>query len=314
MVEGVAEQPNSPAHLPVMWAQVVDALAIRPDGRYLDGTFGRGGHARGILEKLGPEGRLLVMDKDPQAIAIAREMQRGDDRVHIYHGSIAEMESWTETGSGLDGVLLDLGVSSPQLDNAERGFSFRKDGPLDMRMNPERGISAAQWLAQADEKEIADVLWRFGEERASRRIAKAIVEQRAVQPIERTVQLAELIAQIVGRGDGRIHPATRSFQGIRIFINSELDDIDAGLSAAYKRLKAGGRLVVMSFHSLEDRIVKQFIATHAKAPAGNRRLPAAEVFQPTLKDLAGAVRADAEEVRRNPRSRSAVLRVAEKLA
>ncbi len=302
-----------PSHLPVMWAQCMDGLRVRRDGRYLDGTFGRGGHARGVLDRLGPEGRLLVMDKDPEAIAIARELAAADARVAVRHASFASLGEWDEAAAGLDGVLLDLGVSSPQLDVAARGFSFGKDGPLDMRMDPTSGESAAQWLARADEREIADVLWTLGEERMSRRIARAIVARRGEAPIERTGQLAELIASVVPRGDGKIHPATRSFQAIRIFINRELEDLGRGLDAALSALRPGGRLAVISFHSLEDRIVKQFIARHAKAPAGNRRMPVVQDFTPVLRDVSGALRADAAEVAANPRSRSAVLRVAEKL-
>jgi 16S rRNA (cytosine1402-N4)-methyltransferase len=253
------------------------------------------------------------MDKDPVAIACAAELQAEDARVAVYQGSFADLSHWSETAEGLDGVLFDLGVSSPQLDVAERGFSFRNDGPLDMRMDNLSGQSAADWLAHASEKEIADVLWQYGEEKLSRKIARTIVERRTETPLLRTAQLAELIASVLGRGDGKIHPATRSFQAIRIFINRELEDLELGLEAAYAKLKVGGRLAVISFHSLEDRIVKQFIAKYAKAPAGNRRMPIEVEFTPGLKDIAGAMRADDEETRINPRSRSAVLRVAEKL-
>ena len=288
-------------------------LRVVEDGTYLDGTFGRGGHARGVLGQLGTKGRLLLMDKDPEAIAQAETDFGSDPRVAIRRGSFADLATWQETEAGLDGVLFDLGVSSPQLDEARRGFSFRFDGPLDMRMDNASGESAAQWLARADADEIADVLWTYGEERLGRRIAKAIVAQRAEAPITRTTQLAELIASIVGRGDGKIHPATRSFQGIRIFINRELDDLEAGLAAAHARLRVGGRLAVISFHSLEDRIVKRFINTHAKAPAGNRRLPMPETFVPTLRAIGADQRADATETMHNARARSAVLRVAKKI-
>ena len=310
---GAARLAADPNHLPVMWAQVIDGLKVQSDGRYLDGTFGRGGHAKGILNRLGPEGRLLVMDKDSEAIAVAKQMQRTDSRIICFHGSFAEIEHWNETHGGLDGVLFDLGVSSPQLDQAVRGFSFRLDGPLDMRMDRSRGESAEQWLARATEEEISDVLWQYGEERASRKIAKKIVARRAEQALTRTTQLAELIAGLLGRGDGKTHPATRSFQAIRIFINSELDDIWLGLNAAYQRLNIGGRLVVISFHSLEDRIVKQFIVERAKPPVGNRRMPTNDNFVPSLREIGGKQRADENEIRCNPRSRSAVLRVAEKL-
>jgi 16S rRNA (cytosine1402-N4)-methyltransferase len=301
-------------HLPVMFTQVMDGLRVKADGTYLDGTFGRGGHARGVLERLGPGGRLLLMDKDPEAIAVAEREFGGDARVAIRRGSFADLASWDATAGGLDGVLLDLGVSSPQLDVAERGFSFGKDGPLDMRMDPDSGESAAQWLASASEKDIADVLWTWGEERLSRRIAKAIVARREEQPLTRTAQLADLIASVIPRGDSKIHPATRSFQAIRIFINRELVDLETGLDAAYSHLKPSGRLAVISFHSLEDRIVKRFIATHAKAPPGNRRMPVPQAFVPTLLAVGDAHKADSTELAVNPRARSAVLRIAEKLA
>ena len=315
---GHPADPSAPAaHLPVLYAQVMEGLGVVEDGRYLDGTFGRGGHARGVLEKLGPGGRLLLMDKDPEAIAEAERSFGDDGRVSIRRGSFAALGGWDQARD-LDGALFDLGVSSPQLDVAQRGFSFGKDGPLDMRMDPEAGESAAQWLARAEEREIADVLWTWGEEKQSRRIARAIVARRAQQPLTRTAELAELIASVVPRGKpgsdkGRIHPATRSFQAIRIHINAELADLEAGLDAALAALKPGGRLAVISFHSLEDRIVKQFIARHAKAPPANRRLPQVQAFVPALVDRSGAIRADAAELAANPRARSAVLRVAEKL-
>ena len=301
-------------HLPVMFGQVMDGLRVRKDGTYLDGTFGRGGHARGVLERLGDGGRLLLMDKDPEAIRVAEQAFGADPRVAIRRGSFAALGDWDRVRDGLDGVLLDLGVSSPQLDVAERGFSFGKDGPLDMRMDPESGESAAAWLARADEREIADVLWTFGEEKQSRRIARAIVARRAAEPLLRTAQLADLIASVVPRGAQKIHPATRSFQAIRIFVNRELEDLERGLDAAVAALRPGGRLAVISFHSLEDRIVKQFIARLAKAPPANRRMPVEVAFVPTLRIVADAQKADAAETDANPRARSAVLRVAEKLA
>ncbi|QOW19070.1 16S rRNA (cytosine(1402)-N(4))-methyltransferase RsmH [Lysobacter ciconiae] len=319
MTAGGVERAAPSGHLPVMYRQSLDGLQVNGKGTYLDGTFGRGGHARGVLDLLGPDGRLLLMDKDPDAIAVAERDFGGDPRVSIFRGSFAAMGSWDAANAGLDGVFLDLGVSSPQLDVAERGFSFGKDGPLDMRMDPDSGQSAAQWLASADDQEIADVLWTYGEERQSRRIARAIVARRAEEPLVRTAQLAELIAAAMPRGKpgsdkSRIHPATRSFQAIRIFINRELADLEAGLDAALDCLKVGGRLVVISFHSLEDRIVKQFINRHAKAPPSNRRLPVEIAFTPRLATIGGAQKADYAETSVNPRSRSAVLRVAEKLA
>ena len=314
MTGGVADARS--AHLPVLFTQVMEGLRVREDGTYLDGTFGRGGHARGVLEALGTGGRLLVMDKDPDAIAVAEREFGADPRVEIFRGSFAGLGRWEATAAGLDGVLLDLGVSSPQLDVAERGFSFSKDGPLDMRMDPDSGESAADWLAHASADEIADVLWNYGEERMSRRIARTIVERRAEAPLVRTGQLAELIASVMPRpkaGRQEIHPATRSFQAIRIHVNRELGDLEDGLDAALAALKPGGRLAVISFHSLEDRIAKRFIAAHSKAPAGNRRLPEATGFVPTLRAIGGATKAGADEVATNPRARSAVLRVAEKL-
>jgi 16S rRNA (cytosine1402-N4)-methyltransferase len=301
------------AHLPVMFAEVMEGLAVKVDGTYLDGTFGRGGHAGGVLQRLGPGGRLLVMDKDPEAIAVADRLADGDARVSWHRGSFADLAGWSLASDGLDGVLFDLGVSSPQLDVAERGFSFGKDGPLDMRMDPDSGESAAEWLARATDTEIADVLWLHGEERQSRRIARAIVARRVETPLTRTAQLAELIASVVPRGAGKIHPATRSFQAIRIFINRELADLEAGLDAAMERLKPGGRLAVISFHSLEDRIVKQFMLRHAKAPPANRRMPIEIAFTPTLRLIDGAQKAGDAELSANPRARSAVLRVAERL-
>ncbi|KRA76724.1 ribosomal RNA small subunit methyltransferase H [Lysobacter sp. Root667] len=308
------ERPGARSgHLPVMYRQVLEGLQVNGSGTYLDGTFGRGGHARGVLDQLGAGGRLLLMDKDPEAIAVAEREFGADPRVAIFRGSFAELAQWDATASGLDGVLLDLGVSSPQLDVAERGFSFGKDGPLDMRMDPDSGESAAQWLARADEREIADVLWTYGEERQSRKIARTIVARRGEQPLLRTAQLADLIASVIPRGDQKIHPATRSFQAIRIFINRELADLEIGLDAVLARLKPGGRLAVISFHSLEDRIVKQFIARHSKAPPANRRMPVEIAFTPTLLAIGGAQKADHDETFDNPRARSAVLRVAEKL-
>ena len=300
-------------HLPVMFVQVMDGLRIRKDGTYLDGTFGRGGHARGVLERLNDGGRLLLMDKDPEAIRVAEHAFGADARVAIRRGSFIDLAHWELAQQGLDGILFDLGVSSPQLDVAERGFSFGRDGPLDMRMDPESGESAAQWLARADEREIADVLWTYGEEKQSRRIARAIVARRGETPLLRTAQLAELIASVVPRGGQKIHPATRSFQAIRIFINRELEDLERGLDAACAALKPGGRLAVISFHSLEDRIVKRFIAARAKAPPANRRMPVEVAFTPTLRMIGDAQKATEAETAANPRARSAVLRVAEKI-
>ena len=245
-------------HIPVMLGEAVEGLAVRAGGRYLDGTFGRGGHARAVLSRLGPDGRLLLMDRDPTAIAIAEAEFSADPRVSIRHANFSSLAEWDETASGLDGVLLDLGVSSPQLDEATRGFSFMADAPLDMRMDPTQGESAADFIARADEREIADVLWTYGEERFSRKIARAIVEHRTEQPITRTGELAALIERVVGRREPGKHPATRSFQALRIQVNGELDSLKRGLEAALDRLNVGGRLSIISFHSLEDRVVKLF--------------------------------------------------------
>ncbi len=300
-------------HMPVMLAEVIEALQIRPDGIYLDGTFGRGGHARKVLEQLGDAGRLLLMDKDPLAIAQANESFGQDPRVRIRHSSFAELGDWPETAQGLDGVFLDLGVSSPQLDDATRGFSFQANGPLDMRMDPGSGSSAAEWLAAADETEIADVLYRYGEEKLSRRIAKAIVERRAELPLQTTAELAELVARTIGYRERNKHPATRTFQGLRIHMNDELGALETGLQAALERLKPGGRLVVISFHSLEDRVVKRFMRGQEPKPVNRRNLPPVEVPLSALIAL-GKQFPGSEELAINPRSRSAVLRVAEKRA
>jgi 16S rRNA (cytosine1402-N4)-methyltransferase len=295
-----------------MLAEVLEGLDLDPQGRYLDGTFGRGGHAREVLARLGPQGRLLLMDRDPEAIASARREFGADPRVAIRHANFASMAEWDEA-RGLDGVLLDLGVSSPQLDDAARGFSFQGDGPLDMRMDPTRGPSAADWLAVAAEADIADVLWRHGEERLSRRIARAIVERRQTRPLATTAELAELVARTIGYRERSKHPATRTFQALRIHINDELGALPAGLAAALSCLKPGGRLVVISFHSLEDRIVKQFIRGEA-APVVRRGLPAPPPVTPPLRAVGKARFASAAETAANPRARSAVLRVAEKTA
>jgi 16S rRNA (cytosine1402-N4)-methyltransferase len=301
-------------HIPVLLTEAVAGLAIRPDGIYLDGTFGRGGHAREVLRQLGPQGRLLVMDRDPEAIAEARVLAQQETRVALRQGSFAELGQWEATAAGLDGVLLDLGVSSPQIDDAQRGFSFQADAPLDMRMDPTSGESAAQFLARASETEIADVLYEFGEERMSRRIARRIVERRAEAPIATTADLADLVARAIGRREPGKNPATRTFQGLRIAVNGELDALQRGLAAALDRLKPGGRLSVISFHSLEDRIVKNFIRENSQPPPARRGLPPAPHAPLRLKPVGSKQQAGDSELVRNPRARSAVLRVAEKLA
>jgi 16S rRNA (cytosine1402-N4)-methyltransferase len=300
-------------HIPVMLVEAVEGLAVRTGGRYLDGTFGRGGHAREVLSRLGPDGRLLLMDRDPTAIAAARAAFADEPRVAIRHANFSSLAEWDETAAGLDGILLDLGVSSPQLDEAARGFSFMADAPLDMRMDTTQGESAAEFLARADEREITEVLWHFGEERHGRRIARAIVADRVATPFTRTGQLAALIERIVGRREPGKHPATRSFQALRIQVNGELEALKHGLDAALARLKPGGRLAVISFHSLEDRAVKLFIRDHAGRVQGSRRGPPVAAVAAQLKPVGKAQFPSAAEQAANPRSRSAVLRVAEKL-
>lgn len=307
--------PGVAEHIPVLRDEALAGLAVLPSGTYLDGTFGRGGHAREILARLGAEGRLLVMDKDPAAVAVAKALQESDTRVAVLHGSFAGLAGWDETSRGLDGVLFDLGVSSPQLDQADRGFSFMADGPLDMRMDPTRGISAALWLQQSDERQIADALYAYGEERTSRRIARAIVARNREAPITRTAELADLVAKTIGRREPGKHPATRTFQGLRIAVNAELDDVAAGLEAAVSRLKPGGRLAVISFHSLEDRLVKRYLRDESSEAKGARRglPPPPDAKAPRLRLVGDAQKASEAEVQANVRSRSAVLRVAERL-
>jgi len=302
-----------PAHIPVMLEEAIAGLNLRKDGTYLDGTFGRGGHARALLARLGPDARLLLMDRDPAAVAVARAEFGGDPRVAIRHGSFADLIDWDAARDGLDGVLLDLGVSSPQLDDASRGFSFQSDAPLDMRMDPTHGESAARFLARANEAQITDVLWQFGEERHSRRIARAIVERRRETPIERTGELADLIAQTIGRREPGKHPATRSFQALRIAVNGELDALERGLQGSLARLRPGGRLVVISFHSLEDRIVKRFVRAESQQAPTRHGLPPPAPAVLRLKPVGGAQFPGARETALNPRARSAVLRVAERL-
>jgi 16S rRNA (cytosine1402-N4)-methyltransferase len=303
-------------HQSVLPQEAVAALITDPAGFYVDGTFGRGGHSRLILERLRPEGRLLVIDKDPAAIAVAEALRREDARVLVARGSFAELGRWARELGGVDGVqglLLDLGVSSPQLDDAARGFSFSKDGPLDMRMDPSGGRSAAQWLAAAPEEEIARVLFEYGEEKFSRRMARAIVAARMDRDIVSTLQLAEIVKQANPAWEKHKHPATRAFQGIRIFINDELGDLRRALQAALDLLVPGGRLAVISFHSLEDRMVKDFMRKEARGDEFPRGVPVRQAeLNPRLR-LVGKWQAGAKEVQDNARARSAVLRVAEKI-
>lgn len=311
---------ESNQHAPVLLDEVLAALNIKSHGIYLDGTFGRGGHSGAILERLGPEGRLLATDKDPRAVETARQRFAGDERFIIVRGSYTMLaQEATQRGwaGRVDGILLDLGVSSPQLDDARRGFSFRLEGPLDMRMDPESGESAADWLARAPEGEIAEVLREYGEERYAKRIARAIVRTREEEgPVTTTTRLAEVIAAAHPRWERDRHPATRSFQAIRIWVNRELEELDTVLGQIVDLLAPGGRLAVISFHSLEDRRVKRFIRDESQ---GRDELPPdlpvrGDRFQPRLKRVGKPVRPGKGELERNPRARSAVLRVAERIA
>lgn len=306
-------------HTTVLLDEAVNGLNIREDGIYIDGTFGRGGHSRLILSQLGENGKLLAIDRDPQAIAAAAEIN--DPRFSIVHGPFSALADYVDarglTGK-ISGVLLDLGVSSPQLDDAERGFSFMRDGPLDMRMDPTRGHSAAEWLLQAEEADIAFVLKTYGEERFAKRIARAITERNREQPMTRTKELAEVIAAATPVKDKFKHPATRSFQAIRIWINSELEEIDTALKGALSVLAPGGRLSIISFHSLEDRLVKRFMRDQSRGPQVPAGIPMTEsqlkaLGGRELKTLGKLIPGEAE-VRENPRARSSVLRIAERTA
>jgi 16S rRNA (cytosine1402-N4)-methyltransferase len=309
-------------HVPVLLAEAVAALSIQPQGRYVDATFGRGGHARAILAALGAEGRLLALDRDPAA---ERAAARIDDSRFAFRRawfsglpSVLDEFGWP----AVDGVLLDLGISSPQIDDAARGFSFRHDGPLDMRMDPSRGESAAEFLARADVRQLTEVIRDYGEERFAQSIARALVAARAVGPVDHTRQLAALVGKAVGartRGDWRQDPATRTFQALRIFVNRELEELEAALPRVLARLAAGGRLAVISFHSLEDRIVKRFIAAHSKPWGGDAVLARAPLADsalpvPPLAAIGRAIKPSDAECAANPRARSAVLRIAERTA
>jgi 16S rRNA (cytosine1402-N4)-methyltransferase len=305
-------------HTPVLLDEVLAGLEVRSDGRYCDATFGRGGHTAAILAALGPAGRVYAIDRDPEAVAAGRARFAAEPRLTLIRGSFGRLEELVRAAGlegELHGVLLDLGVSSPQLDEARRGFSFMQDGPLDMRMDYESGQSASQWLARASEREIVDVLRTLGEERFARRIARRILEARAVEPITRTAQLAELVAAAVPTREPGKHPATRTFQAIRIHINGELDLLESALPQAVRLLVPGGRLCVISFHSLEDRIVKRYIQREMQGDpvyAGLPNIPAAA--RPKLRRIGTKVVASPAEIDRNPRARSAVLRIAERLA
>jgi 16S rRNA (cytosine1402-N4)-methyltransferase len=304
-------------HISVMLDESVDMLVTDKNGLYVDGTFGRGGHTRLVLERL-EAGRLLGFDKDPVAIRHGELLQQEDSRFSIVQDSFANMATHISDVFGVDkvdGVMMDLGVSSPQIDDAERGFSFMNDGPLDMRMNPDKGISAAQWVATVREKDMADVMYQYGEERFSRRIAKAICEYRSHTPILTTLQLSKIIAEANPAWEKGKNPATRAFQGIRIYINNELGDLEIGLEAAAQALKVGGRMVVISFHSLEDRMVKRFMKLQAKGPELPRHLPIRNAhLDIKFKAIGKAIKPSLSEVSENVRSRSAVLRVLERVS
>lgn len=314
-------------HTTVLLHEAVEALAIKHDGFYIDATFGRGGHSSFIIDRLNTNGCLLLIDKDPQAIAYANEKYADDSRVFVWQGSFKDFPlavEQLEIGRNPDGLLLDLGVSSPQLDDASRGFSFQRDGALDMRMNPDADESAAEWLNKAEEKEIADVLWQFGEERFSRRIAMAILRERAVSPIETTLRLASIVASAVPKSKQKKgkNPATKSFQAIRIFINKELEDLALCLQRSMESLAKNGKIVVISFHSLEDRMVKRFLKDKSSQPKLPRGLPVmddemeklmGDKFSVICKVIGKPIKASQQEIEGNARSRSAIMRVGEKI-
>ena len=315
--QGQADASLQHLHRTVLLDEAVDLLVHKKDGIYVDGTFGRGGHSRLILERLESGGRLIGIDKDPQAVATGQALASEHEQFDMAHGSFADLDSVLSDRSValIDGMLLDLGVSSPQLDAADRGFSFMRNGPLDMRMDTSREPTAAQWLNSAAEREIADVLWQLGEERFSRRIAGAIVRQREESPLTTTAELVALIDQAVPRKEKHKHVATRSFQAIRIYINRELEDLEEGLDQALSALAPGGRLVVIAFHSLEDRIVKRFMRDKARGPELPRHLPVtASETESDFRLIGKAMKPGEQEVRDNPRARSAVMRVIERRA
>ena len=303
-------------HITVLLNEAVDALAVREDGIYVDGTFGRGGHSRLILSRLGSQGRLIVFDKDPQAIEAAQKLAEQDGRVTVVHDGFSSFQTTLDKLGieEIDGALFDLGISSPQIDDGARGFSFRFDAPLDMRMDPTRGMSAAEWIATASEQDLHEVIKNYGEERFSRQIARAIVAQREESPIDTTRKLAQLVAQNVRTRERGQDPATRTFQAVRIFINRELEEVEAVLPQVMGRLKQGGRLAVIAFHSLEDRIVKQFVKKYSQHPPLPRwaAVKEADLPLPPLKAVGKAIKPGVEEIASNPRARSAVLRVAER--
>ncbi len=304
------------AHRPVMLEEVLELLLNDENGFYVDATFGRGGHSRALLEHLGPDARLVGIDRDPDARTAQQQLEGADQRFRGYSDRFDCLEQVvTQERRPLAGVLMDLGLSSPQLEDSQRGFSFLRDGPLDMRMDPEQGPSAADWLARASAEEIADVLYQYGEERKSRRIARAICRRREEGPLNTTGELADLVEKVLGKGEPGKHPATRTFQAIRIHLNGELEALDAALEQAVDQLSPGGRLVVISFHSLEDRRVKRLIRDESgRAPRGRGGVPLGAERPVRLRSLGRPRHASQEEVASNPRARSAVLRAAEKVA
>ncbi len=307
------------SHITVLLDEALEGLSLKSDGIYIDATFGRGGHTRKLLSQLGPQGKLYAIDRDPTAIAVAKELEKEDSRFTILPGPFSGLAAYVEelglTGQ-IDGVLMDLGVSSPQLDDAERGFSFMREGPLDMRMDPTSGRSVAQWLAQAEVDEISTVIKKFGEENWAVHIARAIVKDRVETPFETTKQLADFIARVVPVKDKNKHPATRTFQAFRIYINSELEEVEQALLGSIEVLKSGGRLSVISFHSLEDRIVKRFIRKQSKGDEVPFGIPMTEEQlnkSRTYKAVGKAIKPSKAEIEQNPRSRSSVLRIAQRL-
>lgn len=308
-------------HEPVLVAEVLAALAVRQDGRYLDATFGRGGHTAAILERLSKHGSVVAIDRDPAAIASGRQRFAADARLQLVHGSFGQLlaavksAGMTAMTGEFDGVLFDLGVSSPQLDDATRGFSFMQNGPLDMRMDNSTGVTAAAWLAKVSERDLQRVISEYGEERFTRRIAAAIVARRREQPISTTAELAQLISDAVPTREPGKHPATRTFQAIRMAVNAELEQIDQALSQVIAVLKPGGRLCVISFHSLEDQRVKRFMQQHSQDDPMYAGLPAIPADKRAkLKRVGRAIHPSDAEIARNPRARSAILRVAERAA
>jgi 16S rRNA (cytosine1402-N4)-methyltransferase len=320
MAETIADGSDNTEfrHTPVLLNETLQGLKIRSDGMYIDCTFGRGGHSRAILEQLGEDGHLLAFDKDPDAIAAVDEQLLDDPRFTLVHGSYTKLEETVKAmklTNKVSGVFLDLGVSSPQLDDASRGFSFMRGGDLDMRMDNSHGMTAAEWLNKASAEEIANVLYEYGDERFSRRIARAIVERRDEEPMVRTTQLADLVASTIPNKEKDKHPATRTFQAVRIFINRELEELDSVLMQAMNVLSANGRLLVISFHSLEDRLVKRFMRDQSRGVDIPREIPVThDVFKPKLIIIGKPIRSQQDEIKNNPRARSAVLRIAECLA